>query len=301
MAALGSGMHALTSGSLGSGSSSPRLEDLGEQADAEDEEEEEEDDEETQGDASDDIENKQTDSKHTALQFAKKLSAKEVALCEISKSLEDIPMATSLQEAATLAMSEAHSLQKEMQLVAGTKACDIHVRVARKLCRKTNLFLERVHEISVRARPYMKKEAAGGATKGMAKLGTGGKKAPKGVAKLGTGGKKAKGKEPTQVKSKGKGKGTEEVKAKDGKGKGTKEVKAGASKSVKLLAAAIKAKDKARAAQKRPSGDASMKKPAEGRKKLRLAQPKESEDDEDEKSEVEAAADGGRGLRMDDA
>ena len=72
MAALGSGMHALTSGSLGSGSSSPRLEDLGEQADAEDEEEEEEDDEETQGDASDDIENKQTDSKHTALQFAKK-------------------------------------------------------------------------------------------------------------------------------------------------------------------------------------------------------------------------------------
>ena len=74
--------------------------------------------------------------------------------------------------------------------------------------------------------------------------------------------RKPKAKSQHIVKSKGKGKGTDEVKAKDGKGKGTKEVKAGASKSVKLLAAAIKAKDKARAAQKRPSGDVSMKKPA---------------------------------------
>ena len=158
------------------------MEELAEKADAEDEEEEEEEeeeDEETQCGASDDIENMQTDAKHTALQFAKKFSAKEVGLCEISTSLEDIPMATSLQEAATLAMSEAHSLQKEMQLVAGTKACDIHVRVARKLCRKTNLFLERVHEISVRARPYMKKEAVGGASSKPAKAG-------KGVAKLAT-------------------------------------------------------------------------------------------------------------------
>ena len=95
-------------------------------------------------------------------------------------------------------MSEAHALQKEMRRVAVAKACDIHVRVAKKLFRKANLFLERVHKISTRARSYMKKETNVGASGKPAK-------ATKVLPKMGAGGKKTDGKVKNKAKAKAPG------------------------------------------------------------------------------------------------